>query len=229
MAKRVGVKLFPDSRAFGGFAASVPDDLGADGILGGGMPAAAREQPLGRFPAQPAKMLPEFFEQVRAEHYIAVFASLAAPNVDHHPLAVDIADLQIRQLGPSHTGGIQRHQDRAVKRDQRRFDQARHFFLTEDYGQVKPFLRIGSFFHAPRLLECLDEEETQGANALIHRVVGQLAITEQMGDVGANLFWAELVGWALKIAGKILDGADVGPGGTLGVITTLEFLEHHFS
>jgi hypothetical protein len=65
------------------------------------------------------------------------------------------------QLGPSHTGGIQRHQDRAVKRDQRRFDQARHFFLTEDYGQVKPLLRIGSFFHAPRLLECLDEEETQ--------------------------------------------------------------------
>jgi hypothetical protein len=52
VAKRVGVKLFPDPRAFGGFAASVPDDLGADGILGGGMPPAAREQPLGRFPAQ---------------------------------------------------------------------------------------------------------------------------------------------------------------------------------
>src|ERR1039458_10486144 len=68
VAKRVGVKLFPDSRAFGGFAASVPDDLGADGILGGGMPAAAREQPLGRFPAQPAKMLPEFFEQRSEEH-----------------------------------------------------------------------------------------------------------------------------------------------------------------
>ena len=59
------------------------------------------------------------------------------------PLTVDIADLQIRQLGPSHTGGIQRHQDRAVKRDQRGFDQASHFFLTEDYGQVKSLLRIG--------------------------------------------------------------------------------------
>ena len=68
VAKSVGVKLFPDSRAFGGFAAGVPDDFGADWILGGGMPSAAREQPLGRFPAQPAKMLPEFFEQMRAEH-----------------------------------------------------------------------------------------------------------------------------------------------------------------
>ena len=114
--------------------------------------SAAREQPLGRFPAQPAKVLPEFFEQMRAEHYVAVFAPLAAPNVNHHPLAVDIADLQICQLGSSHARGIQRDQDRAVKRDQSRFDQARHFFLTEDHGQVKSLLRIGGFFHAPRLL-----------------------------------------------------------------------------
>ena len=149
--------------------------------------------------------------------------------MNHHPLAVDIADLQIRQLGSSHARGIQRDQDSAVKRDQSRFDQARHFFLTEDHGQVKSLLRIGRFFHAPRLLECLDEEETQGAHALIDRVVGQLAITEQMRDVRANLLRAELIRRALKVASKIFDGADVGPSGTLGVITTLEFLEHHFS
>jgi hypothetical protein len=229
VAQRVGVKLFADSRAVGGFAAGVPDDFGADGIPGGGMPAAAREEPFGRFPAQSAKVLPEFFEQMRAEHYVAVFAPLAAAHVDHHALAVDIADLQIRQLGPSNTSGIESHQDRAVKRNQRRFDQARHFFLTEDYRQVKSLLRIGRFLHTPWLLQCLDEKEAQGADALIHCVVGEFAIAEQMRDVGPNLLRAELIGWALKIAREVLDGPEIGARGTLRVITTLEFLEHHFS
>ena len=39
----------------------------------------------------------------------------------------------------------------------------------------------------------------------------------------------ELVGRALKITREVLDRLDVAVFGSLGVITTLEFLEHHFS
>jgi hypothetical protein len=38
-----------------------------------------------------------------------------------------------------------------------------------------------------------------------------------------------LVGGATEVLGKFLHGAQVGLSSTLGVITTLEFLQHHFS
>jgi hypothetical protein len=44
-------------------------------------------------------VLPQFFEQVRAEHEIAVLAALAAANMHHHALAVDVRDFKIRQFG----------------------------------------------------------------------------------------------------------------------------------
>jgi len=113
------VKLFPDTRSFGGLTAGVPDYFGVDGTIGAGMPAPTRKQPFGRLPVQPAIVLPEFLQQMRAEHHVPVLAALPAPNMDDHPLAIDVADLQMRQLGAPHPGGIQSNQDGAVKWDQR--------------------------------------------------------------------------------------------------------------
>src|SRR5262249_36451609 len=100
-------------------------------------------------------MLTEFFEQLGTEHHIPVFPSLAALNVNHHTLAVDAADLQVCQFGTAQTGGVEGHEQRAVKGSAGRLDQSRDFFLTEDYGQTMIFFRIGSIGEAPALLERL--------------------------------------------------------------------------
>jgi hypothetical protein len=50
-----------------------------------------------------------------------------------------------------------------------------------------------------------------------------------MCDILPDLRRAELVQRAFEVTRQILDGADSGTRGTLGVITTLEFFEHHFS
>jgi hypothetical protein len=65
-----------DSGALGGFPAGVPDDLVADGVIGG-VPAAAREQPNGRFAGQSAIMGAQFVAQMGAEHDVAVLAAFA--------------------------------------------------------------------------------------------------------------------------------------------------------
>ena len=82
---------------------------------------------------------------------------------------------------------------------------------------------------APQPFQRLDVEKAQGAHTLIHGVVGQFPNAEEMSDVFADLFGAELVRRSLEIVRKVLDGAEVGTRSTLCVITTLEFLEHHFS
>src|SRR5450759_3308983 len=95
--------------AFGGLLTGSPEDLGGDRITCG-MPSVAGNQPVGRLAPEPAPIDAQRIEQLRAEHDIAVLASLAAPDMDDHPLAVDIADLQVRHFCATCACGIERHQ-----------------------------------------------------------------------------------------------------------------------
>jgi hypothetical protein len=93
-----------DSGAFGGFPTGVPDDLVADGVIGG-VPAAAREQPNGRFTGQAAIMCAQFIAQKGAEHDVAVLAAFALLDMHHHAGRVDIGELEGRTLGATHASG----------------------------------------------------------------------------------------------------------------------------
>src|SRR5271166_2778018 len=109
------MKRFANACAFGGFATGVPADSGADRIVSR-MPLAAGKHPRGRFAGQSAIMLSQFAEEMGAEHHVAVLAALAFMNMENHALGIDVGELQVCQLGPPHSGGIEGHQDSAVKR-----------------------------------------------------------------------------------------------------------------
>jgi len=117
-------------------------------------------------------------------------------------LAVDIADLQVRQFGAPHSGRIGGHQQHAVKLCVRRVDQPRDFFLAQDRGQVNHLFRIRSLGHAPGLAQRLAEEEPQGRQPLCHGVRGQLSPGEQLRLIFAHLLGTQLVGWTVEIARK---------------------------
>jgi hypothetical protein len=57
------------------------------------MPTVSGEEPNGFF-AQAPPVRAEFIEQNGTEHHVAVLATLAALDVNHHPSAVNVADLQ---------------------------------------------------------------------------------------------------------------------------------------
>jgi len=82
-------------------------------------------------------------------------------NVNHHPLAVDVADLQVCQLSVPHSGGVERHQQNAMVGSERSVDESRDFFLVQNRRKVKCSFGIGSLGDAPGLFESLDVEETQ--------------------------------------------------------------------
>ena len=96
--QHVGIHLLLNPGTAGGILASVARGLGIDGLIAA-VPAIPGKQPdTGSF-AQPSPVRTEFFEQDRAEHHVAVLATLAALDVENHALAVHVADLQASQLG----------------------------------------------------------------------------------------------------------------------------------
>ena len=55
-----------------------------------------RELPgMGLAVTQAVTMGTEFFEQLRTEHDIAIFATLATLDTNHHALAIDVSDFQV--------------------------------------------------------------------------------------------------------------------------------------
>src|SRR5664280_1928734 len=83
--------------------------------MAGCVPAVAGKEPLLRLASESTPVGAQLFEQLRAEHDIAVLAALAFSDMDHHPLAVDVADLQVGRFCAACTGGIKRHQKDAMK------------------------------------------------------------------------------------------------------------------
>jgi hypothetical protein len=45
----------------------------------------------------------------------------------------------------------------------------------------------------------------------------------------AEMLWAETVRWTMEVLRRILYGVDVGTDGALGVVTTLELVQHQLS
>jgi len=57
----------------------------------------------------------EGFELRRTERHFAIPDTFALGNTDHHALTIDVADLETAKFGASHGGGIQGHEQGAVR------------------------------------------------------------------------------------------------------------------
>jgi hypothetical protein len=77
--------------------------------------------------------------------------------------------------------------------------------------------------------QSLVEEEAESSYVLLYRARIELLVLKQVCLVLAQMFGSELVGRLVEVLGEILHDSQVPFYGTLGVITTLEFLQHHFS
>ncbi len=165
--EHVGIYLFLNPGTAGGVLAGVTRRFRIQGLIPT-MPTVSGEEPNGFF-AQAPPVCTEFLEQNGAEHHVAVFATLAALDVNHHPSAVNVADLQSSQLRVANTGGVKGHQDSSMKRCAGCIDDLGHFFLAEYRGQAMGLLRIRSIRDTPRSFQRLDVEKPQGTQVVRHR------------------------------------------------------------
>src|SRR6201984_239688 len=160
MTQRVRVDSMAEAGALGGSVTRMPNRFRVDRAIGS-MPAVAGKEPVAGFSPQPTPVLAQFFEQLGAEHDIAVFATLSSADMDHHALAVDIADLQVCYLSTPQTSSVERHEQSAMEGSASGVDESCDFFLAEDRWEVMVLFRIGSLGDAPGFLERLDVEKAQ--------------------------------------------------------------------
>src|SRR6266852_799850 len=185
----MGIHLLLDSGTAGGIMAGVAWGLGIDGPRTG-VPAITGTQPGAGFFPQAPPVCTEFVEQNGTEHYVAVLATLAALDVNHHPPAIDVADLEARQFSIPHAGGVEGHEHGAIKGNRSGVDELRYFFLAENRGQAVRLLRIGSVSDAPRSLERLNVEKAQCTQIGRYRTRRQLPLCEQVSLILPNVLWA---------------------------------------
>ncbi len=149
--------------------------------------------------------------------------------MNHHALAVNVADFQARQLRIPDASGVERHEQDALVGGTGRVDQLRDFLLAEDRRETMCLFRVGCFGGAPGPVESLGVEKTQSRQTGGDRPRRQLPLLKQLRLIFANLPRPQAVRREIESPSKILDGAEVTTCGTFRVITALEFLHHSFS
>src|SRR5437667_12652436 len=97
VSKSVGMNVFLDTRSFGRFLTRVPNRFRIDRPITA-MVAVAWKQPSTGLAVVEAPLCAECLEELWAEHDIAIFAPLAATDVNNHPLTVDDSGFQVGEL-----------------------------------------------------------------------------------------------------------------------------------
>jgi hypothetical protein len=77
--------------------------------------------------------------------------------------------------------------------------------------------------------QSLVEEKAESGHVLLYGARIELSVLEQVRLVLAKMVRAKLVGALVEVFGEVLHDSQVAGYGILGVITTLEFLQHHFA
>ena len=134
-----GCACAQDRRVRAAWLTGGPEDLGGNRIVcppyAIGCPG---EQPVGGLAFQPAPV-----DAQRIEHGLGLSSTsrslrpLPPPDMNDHPLAVNIADLQVRHFCATCARGIEGHQQNAIEKGKlRRVDQTCDLVLAEHMRQV---------------------------------------------------------------------------------------------
>jgi hypothetical protein len=168
-------------------------------------------------------------KQPGTERDVPIASTLALLDVQHHPPAVDVGDLQPAQLSPAYAGRIERHHHRTMHQVAGRIDQTGHFFLAEHGRQTLVLLRKRDRIGQVRPTQRLDEQEAQRCCPSFDGAREQLAIAKQMDLVVAYMVWSKLLRRTSEIPGEVLNRVDVRPYGVRRIVTALKFVEHQLA
>src|ERR1019366_3641083 len=149
--------------------------------------------------------------------------------MNHHPLAVDVAHLQVGCFCAACAGGIKRHEKDAVKGGIRGVDQTRNFLLAEHLRKVPHLLRVGRFRDAPATLQHMDVEEAQRSQSQDDGVRAELELGEQSGLVLAYILRTKLIGPAMEVSAEVLNAVQVSADGRVGEVAATQLLNHELT
>ena len=166
-------------------------------------------------------------QQLRREHHVAVFLSLALCDAQHHPFTVDGGHGEADDLGDAQTGGVAGGQDGAMLRGLHRVEKLDHFLRAEHDRQGLRLLRCGDHVvEGPPLLKRDPIEEAERRHGDEQRARCQAAFGGQVDLVGADLLGTEAIRGTVEVAREPRDGLDVRALGEQRQPPHLHVFEH---
>ena len=151
-------------------------------------------------------------QQLRREHHVAVFLSLAVRDAQHHPFAVDGGHGKAHGLGDAQAGGVAGGQDGAMLGRLHPVEKLGHFFRAEHDRQGPRLLRRGDHVvEGPPLLERDPIEEAERRHGDDQRARRETAFGGQVDLVGADVLGTETSRGTVEVTSEPRDGLDVRP------------------
>jgi len=131
-------------------------------------------------------------------------------DANGHTVGIEIRDLQRDHLADPQTGGVGRREQEAVPGVRAGIEQAPDFLAAEDLRQLLRLLGGGDVEVDLRVAERHMVEEPEGVRRLAARAPGQLALLDQVSEVGLHLVVGELIRRPLVVLRQLHHLADVG-------------------
>lgn len=148
-------------------------------------------------------------QQLSRQHDGAVLAALAVLDPDHHPHAVDVADLQADRLGRPQTRRRGRRQRGTGLQARHRLEKAHHFIGVQHHRQLARRARIGDALRDLTVPECDAVEEPQGTDRLVQRRPRN-AGRHQMNLKGADVLQTKPVRRPAEVPAELTDRVQIG-------------------
>ena len=162
------------------------------------------------------------------EREIAVLGAFATMDMDHHPLAIDIAELQVHRFADPQAERVGNPNEALHAKSTTGIDHVEDLLLSDHLGQCGDMLDLGLFEYFPFSdasvsVEKLDprEEYTLGSGS-------DFEIDDLMEQEVANIRLGELFGRRLMEVGQFSDRPHIPIDGAFGLSSEAQVLHQLF-
>lgn len=181
-----------------------------------------RQQPRGRTILPP--VLPKELQGPLRQQHILVLASLGVAEAQDHPLAVDVAELQMDRLGDPQAAGVHQQGADPGLGPANLGQQPADFSVAEDHGELAVPLEADQVQRQRGPPEGVAVEELEGEQVDADRALGPPSL---QGDKEASkLLVDQQVGGSSEVPGQVGYGVQVRPLGGLRQGVQLHVLDH---
>ena len=190
----------------------------------GVVPPRGREQP-GRVAVRDP-VLAEHGQSPGRERHKAVLGALATMDMDDHPPAVDVADLQIQTLLEPQPQRVDGPEEGLVVGRAHGVDQAPDLGDAQDVRQAPGPGDAEALEGEPVAWDGIGVEEDEAAGGDLQRAGRIRPLLLEVDEVLPQFVFGDPVGRLVEVSGEMTDGAEVSFLGPLGEAGQLEVLVH---
>jgi hypothetical protein len=148
-------------------------------------------------------------QQTLGQRHVPILHPLALLDADGHAVGIEIRDPERDDFADAQAGGIGRGQQEAMPGVRAGLEQTPDFLPAEDLRQALGLLGRGDVELRARVAQRHVVEEAEGVGGLTARAPRELALLEQVGEIGLNLVVGQLIRRSLVVPRPLHHLADV--------------------